>query len=156
MSTNIQETINRLRKLDRTASPAPWHWAEVDFPEDYSTTETGFEMLAGRNAKRIIPPLKDSEIDHDAILLTTARNAIPALLAEIDRLQSAEKALKERFTLILNKCRSRRRDLIRRARDEAWEEAWEEGYTEGLLSGRLLERTGVELPYKNPYEEDKK
>ena len=103
MSTEIQETITRLRELDRTASPAPWHWAEVDFPEDYSTTETVFEMLAGRNAKRIIPPLKDSEIDHDAILLTTARNAIPALLAEIERLAEENQELKQENHLAWSK-----------------------------------------------------
>ena len=122
--------LARLRELDAEASPAPWHWAEVDFPEDYSTTETVFEMLAGRNAKRIIPPLKDSEIDHDAILLTTARNALPKLLDHIEALEAQ----------------------LCEAKTGAWDEAIEMAWSNFKITRGQLRY----LHTLNPYKENKK
>ena len=78
-----------------------------------------------------------------------------ALLAEIERLQSAEKELKERFTLIFNKWRSRRRDLIRRVQAEALAEGWEEGYQdkETEASGVMIHSEPRERA-KNPYKKE--
>ena len=80
-----------------------------------------------------------------------------ALLAEIERLQSAEKELKERFTLIFNKWRSRRRDLIRRVQAEALAEGWDEGYQDKAseASEAMIER-GLRERAKNPYKENQK
>lgn len=118
--------LARLRELDAKASPAPWHWAEVDFPEDYSTTETVFEMLAGRNAKRIIPPLKDSKIDHDAILLTTARNALPKLLDHIEALEAQ----------------------LREAKTEAWADAIDIAWATSYMTKKQFRRLHARNPYK--------
>ena len=76
-----------------------------------------------------------------------------ALLAEIERLQSAEKALKERFTLIFNKWRSRRRDLIRRVQSEAWDVGYLD--KEAEASESMIER-GLRERAKNPYKENRK
>lgn len=149
------DELTRLRELDAKASPAPWSynpWSANSSGEVTQNITYGW----GEEEEILIGEVSYLLIESDAEMIAESRNAIPALLAEIERLQQIEKGLKERFALIFDKWRSRRRDLIRRVRDEAWEEAWEEGYTEGLLSGRLLERTGVELPHKNPYKEDKK
>lgn len=67
MSTNIQETINRLRELDQKASPTPW----IAEPQQ-----------AG-----------EGDVATDLRLIAAARNAIPELLAEIDRLTAENKNL---------------------------------------------------------------
>ena len=79
-----------------------------------------------------------------------------ALLGEIERLQGAEKELKERFTLIFNKWRSRRRDLIRRVQAEALAEGWDEGYQdkEAEAPKEMIER-GLRKRAQNPYREEK-
>lgn len=83
--SDVQETINRLRELDRTASPAPW--AEA-------TDETSPDMpclLLDSNGGLVAEGEGDwgsywFHIGNMIPLLTELRNSLPVLLAEIDRL----------------------------------------------------------------------
>lgn len=84
---DIQETINRLRELDRVASPAPWEaWG---FGED---EQTSIEHPMGdvlERGERGYGHMREDIAwfrEADADLITETRNALPALLAEIDRL----------------------------------------------------------------------
>ena len=83
----IKETIARLRGLDRYASPAPWEaWG---FGGDEQTTighpmgdvlerdERGYGHM-----REDITWLREADAD----LITETRNALPALLAELDRM----------------------------------------------------------------------
>ena len=85
--SDIQETIARLRELDRYASPAPWEaWG---FGGDEQTTighpmgdvlerdERGYGHM-----REDITWLREADAD----LITQTRNSLPDLLAEIDRL----------------------------------------------------------------------
>ena len=84
----IQETINRLRELDRTASPAPWEaWgigengqAFIEHPMG-DVLERG-ERRTGHKTKEKTTWLREADAD----LITQTRNAIPELIAEIERL----------------------------------------------------------------------
>lgn len=155
MST-IQETINRLRELDQKASPAPWSY--LILPVDLHTGIQDSVLLDGAGLE-FSTNAEDAFTRNDFDVILEARNAIPALLAEIerltadnDRLQCAEKELKERFTLIFNKWRSRRRDLIRRVQAEAWAEGYLDKETEA--SEAMIER-GLRERAKNPYRGNK-
>lgn len=158
MTPDIHETINRLRELKKLATPEPWtiETSGHDYPVEvvhHSVNLRGepdylevfmpaYSPAEGEYAE------SEEGVNIDVRYAVCLVNTAPDLLAELDRLQKSEKALKDRFARIFNTWRSRRPELIRKNRAEAWEE----GYTEGLLSGRRLERTGVELPHSNPYE----
>ena len=100
MSTEIQETINRLRELEQKASPAPWactgtkrfSYDDIE-PGDLLDGE-GFELVP--EIERVCPPV-------DAEMIAEARNAIPALLAEIERLTEENQALKQENHLAWSK-----------------------------------------------------
>ena len=87
MTSAIQETINRLRELDAEASPAPWEaWG---FGEDEQTSiEHPMGDVLERGERGYGHMREDTTWfrEADADLITETRNAIPALLAEIDRL----------------------------------------------------------------------
>ena len=95
MSTEIQETINRLRELDRTASPAPWVFTGTK-RTGYDTMEPG-DLLEG-NGLGLIPEIERVCPPVDAELIAEARNAIPALLTEIERLTAENQALTDQLT----------------------------------------------------------
>lgn len=86
MST-IEETIAKLRELDRYASPAPWEaWG---FGKDEQTSighPMGDVLERGERGyghmREDITWLREADAD----LITETRNALPALLAEIDRI----------------------------------------------------------------------
>ena len=154
MSTNIRETINRLRELDKTASPVPWWVGHPEglhygiLSEDIDYTALVIDAYCG--GERIDRNTPDLEI------IVETRNAIPVLLAEIDRLQGAEKELKERFALIFSKWRSRRQDLIRRVQAEARAEGWAEGYQDKEAeAGGVMIHSEPRERAKNPYKEEK-
>lgn len=93
--TDIQETINRLRELDRYASPAPWEaWG---FGGDEQTTighPMGDVLERGERGhghmREDITWLREADAD----LITETRNALPDLLAEIERLAEENLELK--------------------------------------------------------------
>lgn len=83
MSKYTQELHDRLRELDKTASPAPWYIEPYENMVVTGDDETGEEIGAtyygrGRSKKQRA----------NREMLTDARNAVPALLDEIDRLQA--------------------------------------------------------------------
>ena len=95
--SKIQETIDRLRELDAKASPAPWR------------TEFDTHIYAGEGEIFEIDTSNDDicewfecsdecgcagyERKPDIDLLAASRNAIPALLDEIERLTAENQAL---------------------------------------------------------------
>ena len=85
MSTNIQETINHLRELDRTASPAPWSynpWSANSSGEVTQNITYGW----GEDEEILIGEVSYLLIESDAEKIAESRNAIPLLLKEIERL----------------------------------------------------------------------
>lgn len=111
MST-IQETINRLRELERAAAPAPWRWYDYYF-EDW--------------------PECESDLTNEHLMIMHARNAIPALLAEIDRLTAENTQLLDTVA-----------------------EAWDEGYLDKETEApeEMIVR-GLRKRAQNPYRENK-
>ena len=147
MTTTIQETINRLRELDQKASPAPWSynpWSANSSGEVTQNITYGW----GEEEEILIGEVSYLLTEHDAEMIAESRNSLPSLLAEIERLQSSEKELKERFTLIFNKWRSRRRDLIRRVQAEAWDEGYRDKGAEDGVMIHLEPHEHAENPYK--------
>lgn len=98
MSTKIQETIARLRELDRVASPAPWR--TVFDTQIYAGEKEVFEVDASNDD--ICEWFECSDEcgcagyarKPDINLLVAARNALPDLLTEIDRLTAENQELK--------------------------------------------------------------
>ena len=85
MKTTIQETINQLREIDRVTAPAPW----VDTINEYDPELPC--LLLDANGGQVAEGEADwdtyySNLDNTVGLLTELRNALPALLTEIDRL----------------------------------------------------------------------
>ena len=101
MSTEIQKTINRLRELDRYASPAPWQVGETEsgghaiLCEYVASVEVVIDTLWEGE------PMDDSSPDLE--IITEARNAAPALLAEIERLADENLELKRENHLAWSK-----------------------------------------------------
>ena len=83
VNTNIQETLDRLRELDQKASPAPWwvndteclHYGILSEDIDYTALVID-AYCGGERIDRDTPDLK---------IIVEARNAIPKLIAEIER-----------------------------------------------------------------------
>ena len=99
--SDIQETINRLRELDRTASPAPW-WVGSS-AESYNAIvcEDGATTSGVLDACYVGERLSSN--DPDLQIITETRNALPALLAEIERLAEENQALKRENHLAWSK-----------------------------------------------------
>lgn len=134
MTTNIQETINRLRELDKNASPAPWSVVRYSGLEYYG--EKPLQVDSIRSASEIVAEQLgchacDEGLQSDRIenfeYIVEARNAIPVLLAEIERLTAENRNISE---------------------------AWEDGYAdaicdvEGAYEIDRAEITATENPYK--------
>ena len=87
MKTAIQETIDRLRELDHKASPAPWEaWGCGENGQTFIEHPMGDVLERGERGygymREDITWLREADAD----LITETRNALPVLLAEIDRL----------------------------------------------------------------------
>lgn len=88
---DIQDTIARLRELDRVASPAPWS-------SQRGFISAGQASLDITNDKQGFPLMRlwadmtkeDREVNpqDDFTLITETRNALPDLLTEINRLNT--------------------------------------------------------------------
>ena len=90
MSTNIQETIDRLRKLGQKARPAPWSY--LILPADIYTNTQDSVLVDGAGCW-FATNAEDAFTRNDFDFMLEARNAIPALLAEIDRLKAENQHL---------------------------------------------------------------
>lgn len=140
MKTYIQETIARLRELDQTASPAPWEaWG---FGEDEQTSiehPMGDVLERGERGyghmREDITWLRESDAD----LITETRNAIPVLLAEIDRLTAEIDRLTDENTQLL----------------ETAAEVWAEGYLDKEAeAGGVMIHSEPRERAENPYKKD--
>ena len=108
--SDIQETINRLRELDRKASPAPWSIVKYGGYEYYGETPHEIDSIKSAEedvAKQLGCHACDDGLYSDRIenfeYIVQARNAIPALLAEIERLAEENRALKRENHLAWSK-----------------------------------------------------
>lgn len=91
MKIDIQETINRLRELDKNASPAPWKYAVI-----HLTDEDSYSQLEEARGEHILDNWGTSQLSYEDIdIIIEARNAIPVLLTEIERLKAENKKLSE-------------------------------------------------------------
>lgn len=130
MKTDIQETIDRLRELDRVASPAPW-WVGSS-AESYNAIvcEDGDTTSGVLDACYVGERL--SSDDPDLQIITETRNAIPVLLAEIERLTAENTQLLDTVA-----------------------EAWDEGYLDKETEApkEMIER-GLRKRAQNPYKKD--
>ena len=129
MKIDIQETINRLRELDKHASPVPW--GVGSFSEGYNAVL----CEDGDNIRWVIDGCYMGEHlsndDPDLEIIVEARNVLPALLDEIERLTTQNKNL---------------------------EEAWEDGYADAICDVEgVYEFDRAELTKTpNPYKENNK
>lgn len=126
MTKLTKEYKENLEKMVSEASPAPWIFKKDIFREEDITYD-----LVSSNGDLIIPEaygenLSDNQEITDALFIAGAREAVPALLEEIKRLE------KELLT--------------------AKKEAWDEGYLdkEGEPSETMIER-GLRSKATNPY-----
>ena len=127
MSTNIQETVDRLRELDRYASPAPWSY--LILPVDLHTGIQDSVLLDGAGLE-FSTNAEDAFTRNDFDVILEARNAIPALLAEIERLTAENTQLLDTVA-------------------EAWDEGYMDKETEAPEEMIHLEpRERAENPYK--------
>lgn len=111
--SDIQETIEHLRRLDQVASPAPWGlepYRDGGVEEEEETSEPKVHSIANHQEDVIAqlgcgccdtglgaPSMANFEI------AVEARNAIPALLAEIERLTEENLKLKRENHLAWSK-----------------------------------------------------
>ena len=87
MTTTVQETINRLRELDRTASPAPWEaWGCGEDGQTFIEHPMGDVLERGERGYGHMREDTAWLREADADLITETRNSLPDLLEEIDRL----------------------------------------------------------------------
>lgn len=128
--SDTQETIDRLRELDQAASPAPWVFTGTK-RTGYDTIEPG-DLLEG-NGLGLIPEIERVCPPVDAELIAEARNAIPLLLEEIDRLTAENTQLLDIAA-----------------------ETWDEGYLDKETEApeEMIER-GLRKRAQNPYRENK-
>lgn len=88
------ELIARLRELDKKASPAPWKFTGTKFtPPDY--IEPG--DLLGSEGLVLVPEIESVCPPEYVELIVEARNALPALLDDRDRLEAENKKLREQL-----------------------------------------------------------
>ena len=129
MSTNIQETVDRLRELDRYASPAPWSY--LILPVDLHTGIQDSVLLDGAGLE-FSTNAEDAFTRNDFDVILEARNAIPALLAEIERLTAENTQLLDTVA-----------------------EAWDEGYMDKEAeAGGVMIHSEPRERAKNPYKKD--
>lgn len=98
--TDIQETIKRLRELDRKASPAPWSY--LILPVDPYTGSQDSVLLDGAGLE-FSTNAEDAFTRNDFNVILEARNSLPDLLAEIERLADENRALKRENHLAWSK-----------------------------------------------------
>ena len=123
--TTIQETLNRLRELDQTASPAPWYIEEYE-----GMIVTGEDDETGEEVGAVFfHSMKSNKSKANAAILTEVRNALPDLLTEIDRLKAENAQLLDTVA-------------------EAWEEGYRDKGAEDGVMIHLEPRERVENPYK--------
>ena len=137
MKTNIQETINHLRELDRAASPAPWR--TVFSTQIYAGEEEVFEVDTSYD--EICEWVECSDEcgcagyarKPDIDLLVATRNSLPILLTEIERLTAENTQLLDTVA-----------------------EAWAEGYLDKEAeAGGVMIHLEMRERAENPYKEDK-
>ena len=90
-----QEQMDRLRELEKAATPGEW-WTDVNVtetdqlicctPDDISGSQRGYVMGMA---------LTNNNVLNDAELIVALRNNLPKLLDEIDRLQAENERLKQ-------------------------------------------------------------
>lgn len=84
MSTYTQETQYKLRELNRVASPAPWRYVGDC---DYMKAGVKLGDIVDAGGRVVVPEspyVLGGPFEREVIIQT--RNALPALLTEIDRL----------------------------------------------------------------------
>ena len=81
----IEETIDHLRELDAKASPAPWSY--LILPVDPHTGIQDSVLLDGAGLE-FSTNAEDAFTRNDFNVMLEARNALPELLAEIERLNN--------------------------------------------------------------------
>lgn len=87
VNTEIKAVVEELKRLDHAASPAPWK------ADTWEAEIGGYAAVGPRHDDR-----EDEDCDafacaeSDALLMSTVRNALPALITELRRLWAIEEA----------------------------------------------------------------
>lgn len=89
-----QEKLDELRELEKAASPGPWR-PDVYEASGYTPT---FDLNNRRYPGEFYQAKKDSE------LIAGARNALPALLDEVELLREREAKMKEALKFVADGC----------------------------------------------------
>lgn len=96
--TNIQEAINRLRELDQNASPTPWEaWGAGEGGNTSIEHPMGNVLERDQHGSDHMWEVITWISEADADLIVETRNALPALLTEIERLTAENQHLTARM-----------------------------------------------------------
>ena len=135
MSTYTQETQYKLRELNRVASPAPWRYVGDC---DYMKAGVKLGDIVDAGGRVVVPEspyVLGGPFEREFIIQT--RNALPVLLAEIERLTEENQTLKRENHL-------------------AWSKGHAAGWDCHIITMQAADLLPKDQKTSNPYEENRK
>jgi hypothetical protein len=99
--------INAIKARAKAATPGPWDWHKNAHP---NCNGTQWGWVSGPDGNVCFSGVQAGK---DAIFIAHAREDIPALITEVERLNLDLKAANKRAERLAKKCRDARRELRR-------------------------------------------